>query len=83
MLGMLVPVRLSQAEPVQLAPRLPETGQVLQGSPGIAVLPGVDAELLAMLEEPDNTLGSVPRQLVLAEQLVEMSVAVDRVAADD
>ena len=57
--------------------------QVLQRPFGIAVLPAIDPGLLAALEEREDALGGVPLGLVLAEEPVEVRVAVDRVAADD
>src|SRR5262249_47731675 len=50
---------------------------------GVAVLPGVDAGLLAALEQLDDPLRRVPVGHVPAEQPVEVRVAVDRVAAED
>ena len=68
---------------MQLAARRAETFQVIQGSLGVAVLPGVDSDFLRVLEQLDHVLGSMPGRLVLAEQPVEVRVAVDVVTADD
>ncbi len=66
-LGMAVPVRLAQAQPVELHTRLADAVDVLERPLGVAVLPGVDAGLLAALEQFDDALGSVPVGVVAAE----------------
>src|SRR5262245_33244310 len=57
--------------------------EVLQRALGVAVLPAVQPGLFAALQERGDSLRRVPLGHVLAEELVEVRVAVDRVAADD
>ena len=57
--------------------------QVLERTLGVAILPGVDAGLLRSLKQLQHALRRMPGRLMLAEELVEMGIAVDRIAADD
>src|SRR5262245_40730955 len=82
-LGVLVPVRLAEAEPVHLAAGSAIAVEVRKGAFGVAVLPGVEATLLAVLQKLDNALRRVPGFLVLAQESVKMRVAINRIAADD
>src|SRR6185437_13553638 len=59
-LRMLVPIGLTQAEPVHLAAGLAVTIEILQSALGVAVLPGVDAGLFGALEQLGDSLRSVP-----------------------
>src|SRR5262249_57760767 len=68
---------------VELDAGLADAVHVLQRSLGVAVLPGVDAGLLAAFEQVDDTLGSVPVDHVLAEQPVEVRMPIDRITAND
>src|SRR5262249_1785356 len=57
--------------------------QVRQRALGIAVLPGIQAFPLAVLEQLEDAFRGVPGGLVLAQEPVEMRIAVNRVASDD
>src|SRR5207248_743877 len=76
----LVPIALSEAQPIQFAAGSPKSLQVIQRSLGITVLPSVDAGFFHLLKQLDDTLGSVPGRLMLAEHFVEVRIAVYRVA---
>ncbi len=78
-----IPIRLAETKPLELAAGSSEALQIIQGSLGITVLPGVDAGFSHLLEQLDDALGSVPGRLMLAEHFVEVRIAVYRVAADD
>src|SRR5262245_38103391 len=82
-LGMAVPVWFAQAEPVKLDAGVPNTIDILEGSLGVAVLPGIDARLHAALDQFDDALRRVPVDQMLTEQLVEVRISVNRVAAED
>src|SRR4051794_15710014 len=82
-LGMLVPVGFTETEPVHLAARLAIAVEILQSALGVAVLPGVEAGPFAALQQRADALGRVPVGHVLAEELVEMRVAINRIAADN
>ena len=79
----LVPVRLPEAKPVHLAAGGAVTVEVGQRPFGEAVLPGVDPTGFGVLEQLDDPFGRVPVGLILAEDSVEMRIAVDGVAAED
>ena len=64
-------------------PGRPVAVEVGEGALGVAVLEGVEPALLAPLEQLHDPLGRVPVGHVAVEVLVEVRVAVDRVAADD
>src|SRR5262245_16463059 len=80
-LGVLVPVRLSQAKPVKLHTGVADALDVAQRALGEAVLPGIDTGLFTALEQCHDPFGRVPDRHVLAEQLVEMGIAIERVAS--
>src|SRR5262245_16856285 len=81
--GMLIPVRFPQAEPVHAATLLAISIQVAQRPLGVAVLPGVDAHLFAAAQKLHDALGRVPVGHRAAQDAIEVRVAVDRIAADD
>src|SRR5262249_52117628 len=79
----LVPVGFAEAQPVELAASCAEAIEVLERPLCVAVLPGVDACLLGALEQLHHPLGGMPSRLVLAEQPVEMGIAVHWVTTKD
>src|SRR5438132_1062307 len=82
-LRLLVPIGLAQAQPVQLASGFAKTIEVLKCALGVAVLPRIDADLLAPFQKSHDAFRRMPGGLVLAQELVEMRMAINGVAAHD
>jgi hypothetical protein len=74
---------LPRAEPVHRVPLGTVAVHVREGPLGVAVLERVDPGLLAPPQQFQDPLGGVPGGQVLAEELVEVRVAVDGIATDD
>src|SRR5256885_7536234 len=80
---LLVPIRLAQAKPVHLTASSAVEIKVRERPLGIAVLPGVKSLAFAVLEQIEDAFRRVPFRLVLAQDFVEVGVAVDGISAND
>src|SRR5437588_9654113 len=80
---LLVPVRLAQAKPVHLTASSAVEINVRERPLGVAVLPGVKSLAFAVLEQIEDPFRRVPFRLILAENFVEVGIAVDGISAND